>query len=68
MYSKSFGKIGLSLLQNLAKNDYEIDYKKFSYKLQFSEENNVRFHKIDFSKKQWYDFLNKAKQILYSSK
>ena len=33
MYSKSFGKIGLSLLQNLAKNDYEIDYKKFSYKI-----------------------------------
>ena len=56
MYSKSFGKIGLSLLQNLAKNDYEMITKSFLTKSSLVRKIMLDFIKLIFRKNNGMTF------------
>ena len=47
------------VLERLAKNEHKINYKDLSYKVYFNEEDNFKFHEINFLEKygMLYDLL-----------
>ena len=51
IYPSSFDYISLSVTETQATNERKIDHKNLSYKVLFYDEDNVRSHKINFSKK-----------------
>ena len=60
MYPRSFSNRSKILLKKLVNSENVINYNNLSFKINFSEENIIRFHEIDFLKKygMLYDLLD----------
>ena len=53
IYFKLFNKRGIKSLEVLAKNE-SIDYENLSHKIHYFENDNARFHVVDFFRRLWY--------------